>query len=168
MKAGDPLVQLDAARLRADGRARRGESRARAGRGRPEGSSSSPRIQALQRTGVVSRDELDIRRAEADTAAGAASGTAKADLEAARVALEYTTLRAPRSGVILAKLKEVGEIAVPGGFSGSGDLIRMANLDDLRGQVDITESELAKVPHRAARRGGARRVPRPPLRRRTS
>jgi RND family efflux transporter MFP subunit len=61
------------------------------------------------------------------------------------VSLEYTTLRAPRSGVILAKLKEVGEIAVPGGFSGSGDLIRMANLDDLRGQVDVTESELSKV-----------------------
>jgi RND family efflux transporter MFP subunit len=61
------------------------------------------------------------------------------------VNLEYTTLRAPRSGVILAKLKEVGEIAVPGGFSGSGDLIRMANLEDLRGQVDITESELSKI-----------------------
>src|SRR5204862_246577 len=53
--------------------------------------------------------------------------------------------RAPRRGVILAKLKEVGEIAVPGGFAGSGDLIRMANLHDLRGQVDVTESELAKV-----------------------
>ena len=38
---------------------------------------------------------------------------------------------------------EVGEIAVPGGFSGSGDLIRMANLEDLRGQVDITESDLS-------------------------
>ncbi len=61
------------------------------------------------------------------------------------MALEYTTLRAPRSGVILAKLKEVGEIAVPGGFSGSGDLIRMANLEDLRGQVDVTEGELAKI-----------------------
>ena len=34
---------------------------------------------------------------------------------------------------------------MPGGFAGSGDLIRMANLHDLRGQVDVTESELAKV-----------------------
>ena len=34
---------------------------------------------------------------------------------------------------------------MPGGFSGSGDLIRMANLEDLRGQVDVTEAELAKI-----------------------
>src|SRR4029453_5130411 len=102
------------------------------------------RRETLYRTGVVSSEELDIRRAEDGTAA-ARIGTAKADLDAARVALEYTTLRAPRSGVILAKLKEVGEIAVPGGFSGSGDLIRMANLEDLRGQVEVTEAELAKI-----------------------
>src|SRR6185369_3046768 len=78
-------------------------------------------------------------------AADAAVRQAQAELDSAKVNLEYTTLRAPRNGVILAKLKEVGEIAVPGGFSGSGDLIRMANLEDLRGQVDITESELAKI-----------------------
>jgi HlyD family secretion protein len=48
-------------------------------------------------------------------------------------------------GVILAKLKEVGEIAVPGGFAGSGDLIRMANLDDLRAEVDVNESDLSRV-----------------------
>ena len=54
-------------------------------------------------------------------------------------------LRAPTDGVILAKLKEVGEIAVPGGFAGSGDLIRMANLDDLRAEVDVNEADLARV-----------------------
>src|SRR5262249_27218611 len=41
--------------------------------------------------------------------------------------------------------KEVGDIATPGGFSRSGDLIRMANLEDQRGQVDVTEAELAKI-----------------------
>ena len=59
--------------------------------------------------------------------------------------LDYTMLRAPRDGVILAKLKEVGEIAVPGGFAGSGDLIRMANLDDLRAEVDVNEADLSRV-----------------------
>jgi len=102
------------------------------------------RMEALASRGVVSRNELDVQRAAADAAA-ATLARAQADLDQARVSLEYTTLRAPRSGVILAKLKEVGEIAVPGGFSGSGDLIRMANLTDLRGQVDVTEGELAKV-----------------------
>jgi HlyD family secretion protein len=102
------------------------------------------RARQLAREGVIARDELDVRQAEAATAR-AAVGLAEAELRQARVSLDYTTLRAPRRGVILAKLKEVGEIAVPGGFAGSGDLIRMANLDDLRGQVDITESELAKI-----------------------
>jgi RND family efflux transporter MFP subunit len=143
VKAGDPLVQLDARdyeatvkRLEAtvaSARAQARLKRAQAGRAR-----------SLAGSKVVSRDELDIREAESE-AGDAAVVQAEAELASARVSLEYTTLRAPRSGVILAKLKEVGEIAVPGGFSGSGDLIRMANLEDLRGQVDITESELAKV-----------------------
>lgn len=143
VKAGDALVQLDARdyeatvkRLEAtlvSARAQAKLKRAQVGRAR-----------SLAGSKVMSRDELDIR--EADAEAGDASvGQAEADLASAKVSLEYTTLRAPRSGVILAKLKEVGEIAVPGGFSGSGDLIRMANLEDLRGQVDITESELSKV-----------------------
>jgi RND family efflux transporter MFP subunit len=143
VRAGDPLVQLDAREYRSA--VERAAANLKLAQAEAElAKQRLGRIGALQRAGVVSRDELDIRRAEADTAA-ARVGTAKADLDAARVALEYTTLRAPRSGVILAKLKEVGEIAVPGGFSGSGDLIRMANLDDLRGQVDVTEGELGKI-----------------------
>ena len=143
VSAGDPLVQLDAREYRATvertaANVRLAEAEAVLAKQKLE------RAEKLFRSGVMSKEELDIRRAEGDTAA-ARVGTAKADLDAARVALEYTTLRAPRSGVILAKFKEVGEIAVPGGFSGSGDLIRMANLEDLRGQVDVTEAELAKI-----------------------
>jgi HlyD family secretion protein len=47
--------------------------------------------------------------------------------------------------VVLAKLKEVGEIAVPGGFAGSGDLVRMANLEDMRAEVDVNEADLGRV-----------------------
>jgi RND family efflux transporter MFP subunit len=143
VKAGDALVQLDArdyqatvARLEAtlaNARAQAVLKQKQLGRAR-----------TLAGSKIVSKDELDVREADAH-ATDAAVRQAEADLDAARVSLEYTTLRAPRSGVILAKLKEVGEIAVPGGFSGSGDLIRMANLEDLRGQVDVTESELAKI-----------------------
>jgi RND family efflux transporter MFP subunit len=143
VQAGDPLVQLDAreyeaavARAEADLR----EARATAVLRRRQ----IERARALAREGVISKDELDVRAAEAEQAE-AAVGQVEAALDQARIALDYTTLRAPRRGVVLAKLKEVGEIAVPGGFAGSGDLIRMANLDDLRGQVDVTESELAKV-----------------------
>ena len=142
VKQGDPLVQIDdreyrAAVARAEANVKLAKAEANLANQKRE------RAEGL-RIGVISREEVDIRRAEADTAA-AKVGTAEAELVQARIALEYTTLRAPRTGVILAKYKEVGEIATPGGFSGSGDLIRMANLDDLRGQVDVTEAELAKI-----------------------
>jgi HlyD family secretion protein len=143
VQEGDPLVQLDARDyVAAVDRAQATLAQARATaalRAKQVG-----RARQLAHEGVISKEELDIREAEAATAE-AAVGLAMAELQQARVSLEYTTLRAPRRGVILAKQKEVGEIAVPGGFAGSGDLIRMANLDDLRGQVDVTESELAKI-----------------------
>jgi RND family efflux transporter MFP subunit len=143
VKAGDALVQLDArdyqatvARLEATLASARAQAVLK--------QKQLARARTLAGSKVVSKDELDVREADAQ-ATDAAVRQVEADLDAARVNVEYTTLRAPRGGVILAKLKEVGEIAVPGGFSGSGDLIRMANLEDLRGQVDVTESELAKI-----------------------
>jgi RND family efflux transporter MFP subunit len=143
VQEGDALVQLDARDYEAT--VRRADANLRQARATAAlRAAQLARARTLARQGVVSREELDVRSAEAESAS-AAVGQAEADLATARVALEYTTLRAPRRGVILAKLKEVGEIAVPGGFAGSGDLIRMANLDDLRGQVDVTESELAKI-----------------------
>ncbi len=143
VKAGDPLVELDAREYRAAlDRAEANLEVARASSVLAD--ANLRRTQPLHRQGVLSKEELDLKAAESQTARARVS-QAEAELQQARVALDYTVLRAPRNGVILAKLKEVGEIAVPGGFSGSGDLIRMANLDDLRGQVDVTESELSKV-----------------------
>jgi RND family efflux transporter MFP subunit len=143
VKAGEALVELDARDYEAEV-ARLAATLESAKAQRVLKQRQLERARTLEGSKVVSKDELDVREAEA-RAATAAVAQAEAELASARVSLEYTTLRAPRNGVILAKLKEVGEIAVPGGFSGSGDLIRMANLADLRGQVDITESELAKV-----------------------
>ena len=61
---------------------------------------------------------------------------------------------------MLAKLKEVGEIAVPGGFAGSGDLVRMANLTDMRAEVDVNEADLARVQHGRPGAGDAGRISR--------
>ena len=136
VQAGDPVVQLDARDYEAS--VRRAEANLRQARATAAlRETQLGRARKLAREGVISRDDLD--GAEQQRIAGPELRPQ------AGLALEYTTLRAPRRGVILAKLKEVGEIAVPGGFAGSGDLIRMANLHDLRGQVDVTESELAKV-----------------------
>jgi multidrug efflux pump subunit AcrA (membrane-fusion protein) len=102
VEAGDPLVQLDAREYEAAvRRAEANLTHARADAALKE--AQLARVRTLAAHGVVSKDELDVRVAEARSAE-AAIGQADAGLAEARVALEYTTLRAPRRGVILAKL----------------------------------------------------------------
>jgi RND family efflux transporter MFP subunit len=98
----------------------------------------------LRRGAIVSEQDYDVQVNKA-AVARATIQQLEAQLQQARVNLEYTTLRAPTDGVILAKLKEVGEIAVPGGFAGSGDLVRLANLSDMRAEVDVNEADLNRV-----------------------
>jgi RND family efflux transporter MFP subunit len=141
--AGQPLVRLDdrdyrAALARAE--AALGVAVATVDLRRKE----LARMRNLRREDVASQAALDVKENELRVAE-AQVAQARAELEQARVNLDYTVLRAPSDGVILAKLKEVGEIAVPGGFAGSGDLIRMANLEDLRAEVDVNESDLSRV-----------------------
>lgn len=143
VQVGDPLVQIDPREYEA-GVAKAAATLAQVRADAALKQKQLVRTRQLARQGIVSREELDVREAEVAVSTATARQVA-AELEQARIALEYTVLKAPTSGIILAKLKEVGEIAVPGGFSGSGDLIRIANLSDLRGQVDITEGELSKI-----------------------
>jgi RND family efflux transporter MFP subunit len=102
------------------------------------------RQRALAAQNVAAQSTLDVKESQLRVARAQVQ-QAEAALREAEVALDYTTLRAPRDGVILAKFKEVGEIAVPGGFAGAGDLIRMADLSDLRAEVDVNEVDLARV-----------------------
>jgi RND family efflux transporter MFP subunit len=141
--AGDSLVALDDRDYRANlDRAEASLRRARASLALHE--TELARAETLFRGGIVARQELDTRRNQVDVDR-AEIGRLEAEVAQVRIELEYTVLRAPRDGVILAKLKEVGEIAVPGGFAGSGDLIRMANLEDLRAEVDVNESDLHRI-----------------------
>jgi RND family efflux transporter MFP subunit len=140
---GDPLVQLDDRDYRAAVAAIQArQASARADLALAE--SELQRGRTLREQGVISQQELDVLVNRA-AVAKAQIGQLDAELKQALVNLDYTTLRAPADGVILAKLKEVGEIAVPGGFAGSGDLIRMANLTDMRAEVDVNEADLARV-----------------------
>jgi RND family efflux transporter MFP subunit len=93
---------------------------------------------------TLSASELDLRQAKAQTAAAQVQ-EAEAAVHRTELDLEDTLLRSPTPGIVLKKLKEAGEIAVPGGFAGSGDLVRIANLDDLRAEVDVNESDLSRV-----------------------
>src|SRR5215470_2622420 len=140
---GQPLVKLDdrdyrAALARDEARLRVAEATVELRRKEIE------RMRQLRRADVASQSQLDVTEQELSVAEAEVEQL-RAEVDQARVNLDYTVLRAPSDGVILAKLKEVGEMAVPGGFSGSGDLIRMANLSDLRAEVDVNEADLARV-----------------------
>jgi RND family efflux transporter MFP subunit len=140
---GDSLVQLDDRDYRAlEARTEASLQVARANLTLAE--ADFRRNGDLHKQGVISQQELDVMRNKLDVAR-ATIAQITAELQQAQVNLEYTTLRAPTDGVVLAKLKEVGEIAVPGGFAGSGDLIRLANLTDMRAEVDVNEADLNRV-----------------------
>jgi len=141
--AGQALVQLDdrhyAAAVR-EAEASRRVAEAEAEYRRTE----LVRLRRLRAQDVASQAALDAREREIAVA------SAEVDRWTARIAqlrldLEETVVRAPTDGIVLEKLKEVGEMAVPGGFSGSGELIRIANLAELRAEVDVNETDLAKV-----------------------
>lgn len=143
VRSGDPLVTIDDR----DYRARLDKAEASLATARANltlHTSELRRAERLRRGGIIADQELEQRQNQ-EAVDRARIAELEAEVALARVELDYTILRAPRDGVILAKLKEVGEIAVPGGFAGSGDLIRMANLDDMRAEVDVNESDLARV-----------------------
>jgi RND family efflux transporter MFP subunit len=143
VQAGAPLVQLDPRQYEAaltSAKADLAHARADVLLRRKE----QERAHELFERGVGSQADVDVadnrqRVAEAEIA------RLEANVARLQVDLEDTVVRAPTSGVILEKLKEVGEIAVPGGFAGSGDLVRMANLEDMRAEVDVNEADLARV-----------------------
>lgn len=141
--AGQPLVRLDdrhyaAAVREAEASRRVAEANARYRR------VELSRLRRLHSRDAASQAALDAMENQLAVAA------AEVDRLSARVAqlrldLEETLVRAPTDGMVLEKLKEVGEMAVPGGFAGSGELIRIANLEELRAEVDVNETDLAKV-----------------------
>jgi RND family efflux transporter MFP subunit len=140
---GQALVELDDREYRAAAdreRARLASAKARAELARAQ----LARGRELRARDSLSMQELDVRNNEL-ALSQAAIGEASAALREAELDLENTVLRAPSDGVILAKLKEAGEIAVPGGFSGSGDLVRLANMTEVRAEVDINESDLPRI-----------------------
>ena len=143
VEAGQELVQLDprqyAAAL-AQARANLVRARADLELRRKE----LARASTLVERGVLSQADLDVKQ-NLVSVSEAEIAQLNAAIDRAKVDLDDTVIRAPTAGIILEKFKEVGEIAVPGGFAGSGELIRMANLDDMRAELDVNESDLSRI-----------------------
>jgi RND family efflux transporter MFP subunit len=73
---------------------------------------------------------------------------AEAAVRAAQVQLDYCTVRAPFSGVVIAKAAQVGEIVSPfsagGGFTRTG-VGTIVDMDSLEVEVDVNEAYINRV-----------------------
>jgi HlyD family secretion protein len=143
VRAGQALVELDPAPYRAVA------EQLGAGRATARARSAHParelaRARKLSDTGVLSAGELERRESEA-AVARAQVEEIQASLERARIDLSDTVIRAPTDGVVLETYKQPGEVAVPGGFAGSGDLLRLADLSEIRAELDVNEADLDRV-----------------------
>ena len=107
----------------------------------------------LAAKGFVSQSAVDTSKARRDRAAAgvasarAAISVAEANARNARVAVDYTLIRAPFDGVILSKSANVGDIITP--FSSAseskGAVVTMADMQTLEVEADVSESSLSKV-----------------------
>lgn len=104
-----------------------------------EGESSLQRTYDLARLGAR-QEEIDAARAQVTQAQGA--------YDYARVELENTIIRAPVAGTILERNVEAGEF-VTNGFVGDkgakGYVVSLADLNDLEVELDINQSDFAKI-----------------------
>ncbi len=134
---------------------------------------SLERAQGLARDGVVSAQDLDRARDQFDAAGAQAEAAhknyelvrigprreeidqARAQAEQARGALQFaesqldaTLIRSPINGTILERLVEVGEIVTTmfvGERGAKSSVVSLADLKDLQVELDISQSEFARV-----------------------
>ena len=111
-------------------------------------SARAERLRTLFHEGVQSKDSLDdaenqlaVAEAELNKAIGA--------IDFARFNVTQTVITSPINGVVLQKYRELGDTITafgqsPGG-GGATDIAQLADLSDLRCEVDINESDIAKV-----------------------
>jgi RND family efflux transporter MFP subunit len=98
------------------------------------------RAQSLVSRGFVSKADLDRKRAARD-AANARVQVSQAQLNASRARLGRLDVRAPASGLILARNIEVGQIVSPA----SGALFRLASGGEMEMRAEISQQDLTSV-----------------------
>jgi len=81
-------------------------------------------------------------RSEQVAAAAAALDTAKAELDAAKIALDQTILRAPHDGVVLRRFTEVGALVTS---VNPTTIVTLADLSQLEVRVEIDEADVASI-----------------------
>lgn len=106
------------------------------------------RLWKLREQRVESEQQLDDAQAELK-AAEAGLREAQGLLDFARSQIEWTVIRSPINGVVLEKLADENELVSPQSFGGdrgpSTALLAVADPKDLQVEIDLNESDLAKV-----------------------
>ena len=115
---------------------------------------NAARMNAVVARGYVSKQDaqqantlVETDQAVLDAAAKQAQA-ANAQVEAARVNLDFTIIRAPFSGVVTAKDADVGEIVSPytaGGGGIAGGLATIVDMNSLEVDVDVNEAYISRV-----------------------
>jgi multidrug resistance efflux pump len=105
---------------------------------------ASARVAAAQAAAAVARYQSLARgtRTEQVEEAAAAIALAQAELDAARVTLDQTVLRAPSDGVILRRTGEVGALVT---LMAPATILSMADLGQLEIRAEIDEADVAAI-----------------------
>jgi RND family efflux transporter MFP subunit len=114
---------------------------------------SFKRFKVLLSQGIVSTADFDTAQARYRKARAAVAGAeanilaASAALDAARVAVEFTYIRAPFDAVVLTKNADVGDIVTPLGAAADAKaaVVTIADMGSLQAEVDVSESNLEKI-----------------------
>ena len=159
VKEGEVIAKLDARDVVAQAEA--AEASVRAARAALEEAQAEERDAAQQLArnrdlaakGFVAQASVDTSKARFDRSAAsvqsarASIASAEANARNARVAVDFTLIRAPFDGVILSKSANVGDMITP--FSSASDskgaVVTMADMSTLEVEADVAESSLSKV-----------------------
>jgi HlyD family secretion protein len=159
VKAGEVIARLDNRDVAAQ--ADTAEANVRAARAALEQAQAEERDTAqqlarnrdLSAKGFVAQAVVDSSKARHDRAVAAVANAratiaaSEASARNARIAVDYTLIRAPFDGVILSKSANVGDMVTP--FSSASDskgaVVTMADMETLEVEADVSESSLSKV-----------------------
>jgi RND family efflux transporter MFP subunit len=111
------------------------------------------RLKALVGDSTIARADFDASEARYKRAAAAVRSAeagiraAEAGVALAEVQVENTNIRAPFDGTVLTKNADVGEIVAPFASSTSarGAVVSIADMGSLMVEVDVSESNVAKI-----------------------
>jgi membrane fusion protein (multidrug efflux system) len=140
VRGGQVIVTLDAHDLRAQVAQAQGQLLASQGE-LTRAAADEKRFTALFARGSVTASEHDAAEATYRGAMGRLA-QAQAAVAAARAGLEYATVRSPVNGLVVERLAEPGDMAMPG-----GPLVRLYDADALRVELQVPEDLARYIEH---------------------